>query len=129
MILPSYRRRKDRIDEMYKLGNDHDYFLELAKEYYELISRCTTEPEKMANQIHLLSEKVTALNEQLERARKDTEGEKRLVAHTEEMYDNLLAMNEKSRANLNSKIKALETKPLINIIKDRFNKWLFGAKG
>lgn len=135
----------------YKAGNymaNSEDIKQHIKLYVDLIEKCDTQPERMANQIHNLTKELES-----NKANYDTmikkgldlyEGQKRLVEmydkqhnddrrlyrHLDIKYDELLKENLEQHGKIKELNIALEDlqRSVFSRIKDRFKEWFFGKK-
>ena len=85
--------------------------------YIQLLAKCETEPEKQAKFIKELEDELVVLQ-----GKKDNlDAEIDLFIENSEEYRTKINKLENERY-------FLKNQPLLGIIKDRLNKWLFGAK-
>jgi len=86
----------------------------MYEEYMVLIHKCSTDAEKMAKTITELTED-TAKHER--RANKWRERRNRAVKKVHALHETIEIQQKE--------LRALKSKSLLSIIKDRFNKWFF----
>ena len=153
MIIPSYKSKIDSINKMYndeiRRCNGEERYLSLIDEYYKLIDDCSTEPKRMAQEIHssaldvkclktdkkVLTDRVKELEEIQENERKAYDTLKaeysKKINTVKELKEECIKVDKECESYIDT-INDLYIKvnqPLYKIFYDKINKWLFGAKG